>query len=1061
MKRLVEEIRRYNPNGEVMEESILSYLCGKIDIEELKLENNTFRAHWFKGIAKKIELADQVLSNKESLDQVELTTDELNRIMKFYFKYVETYDQYNLIKTFSRDGILKIYPEYMLNIKDFIEDSIEDSFEIDYKLVEVYEDLFKEVLSENNKLKKNGKFIGEHNLLCLLTLRTLKNTIAEGKIEKIDEEILETIEILADDYCIKDYVGRQNKDTEKYRRSISNDTKQALLEFLKGVKDLETTAELLKKSLYISETGESKRREVAFIEVDEEFTSLYNIARDTKGKSIVAKRLMDLVEKVSPHYHMTKNRFVGARKNCHWGEVNKFFKILEAEIIKTPEQEKELVEYAVVYTVEHLNCNRKNHIQIMKKLIEEYGDTYIIDRFKPRSTSDERIGYHLIGSYSKDQRIEEKLSKNKVKSFRKLVLKITSTEESRELVYNYLRGDRKKKINLKKILNITKDTKIGVEPLYLTEDGLKNYVQLVLESKNKIFITSLVEKGMDVNRKEIFLKKILDVSIESKSDIGLLLRAVADESAYWMKRNKGESKFYYMGDYYDKNPIRENIGYLEDNGVKCIELSRKYPAGAKTEVIAGAGMSKQALEEVDELILNLGGKEKGIREEAYITLKNYKKRYDISELAIINTKLYDSACTCNDEQEINSVELLIENKYSHEKLNELYSKLVEARSRELILTELQIELVEAVDNFDIDEYIDKIYNPKKKLGVDLEEFMLPIRLDGKAPYKAIEVFMHSYKGSDETTINREGRLIAEIFEKDSFEKFVREIFEYWMNKKDAKNKWLLIVALIHGDKSLLDELIEEINSFADNSRIKVAIYMTKALALRGDDKSLVAVDKIRRKTKYKTLREGAEEALNLASKELGISRYELGDTLISNVGFDSGYLSMKYVDEDIKIILCDDLSIVIERANGKRVKTLPKKDGGAEEKNGKDYMKELKKILKEEVNTQKERLEEGFVEFRIWNGANFKDILSKKVVSKSIASNLIWGIYSDGKLTELFYVDGNIFRSVDDKEIAIDDSDSISLVHISEIDIDVAEVWIKKQKELMKDNFLDQLIKRR
>ena len=85
----------------------------------------------------------------------------------------------------------------------------------------------------------------------------------------------------------------------------------------------------------------------------------------------------------------------------------------------------------------------------------------------------------------------------------------------------------------------------------------------------------------------------------------------------------------------------------------------------------------------------------------------------------------------------------------------------------------------------------------------------------------------------------------------------------------------------------MPKLVHQINEWPKIARGAIAAEAVKALALNGSQTALLTVDGISRKFKFKQVKSAAGEALEYAAKELGISKEELSDKIVPDLGFDA------------------------------------------------------------------------------------------------------------------------------------------------------------------------------
>lgn len=124
-----------------------------------------------------------------------------------------------------------------------------------------------------------------------------------------------------------------------------------------------------------------------------------------------------------------------------------------------------------------------------------------------------------------------------------------------------------------------------------------------------------------------------------------------------------------------------------------------------------------------------------------------------------------------------------------------------------------------------------------------------------------------------------------------------------------------------GDHPLLHEQIKEPPG---KFRGALAVEAVKALALNGSSPALLLVDQIARKFKYRQVKKGAADALAGAAARLGISREELEDRIVPDLGFDERMeRTFDYGSRRFTVRLTLSLEAEVYGEDGKRLKNLP------------------------------------------------------------------------------------------------------------------------------------------
>ncbi len=277
--------------------------------------------------------------------------------------------------------------------------------------------------------------------------------------------------------------------------------------------------------------------------------------------------------------------------------------------------------------------------------------------------------------------------------------------------------------------------------------------------------------------------------------------------------------------------------------------------------------------------------------------------------------------------------------------------------------------------------------------------------------------------------------------------YMTQLFARFMETgAEAKKKWVLYAASVHGGELIIPVLHTQIQEWPKASRGAMASEAVKALALNGSATALLLVDQISRKFKFRQVKTAAGEALSYAAKEMGISRAELEDRIVPNLGFDERMEQIfDYGTRSFKVILTSALELEVYDEKGKRLKNLPspgKKDEPEKAKAANDAYKLLKKQLKTVVTNQKLRLDQAMSAERLWNVAQWRELFVKNPVMHQFATGLIWGLYEDGELKDTFrYMEDGSFNTVEEEVYTLPESGTIGLVHPIELEEENLQAW--------------------
>ena len=288
----------------------------------------------------------------------------------------------------------------------------------------------------------------------------------------------------------------------------------------------------------------------------------------------------------------------------------------------------------------------------------------------------------------------------------------------------------------------------------------------------------------------------------------------------------------------------------------------------------------------------------------------------------------------------------------------------------------------------------------------------------------------------------EAKLLMNLLDKEKSNEFAKAILEQFLAKgAAAKQKYIMCLAGILGDESLLDYLKALFVKLHDEKRLKMAQYVIATIAMIGTDKALRHVEYISRKYKRKaSLQAAAIEALENAAEELGIDIYELSDKIIPDFGFDGLYKVIEAGDEEIRVFVNKKFKLQFITEDNKVRKSAPK----AVSKEVKAELKIIQKEIREVNRAQKERLEQYMVLERRWSESDWRKFYLMNPVMFIYASTLVWGVFNEkNELQQLFYVDEDAsILNINDDEIELKKG-RLGIVHPLRLEEKQLEEWQK------------------
>ncbi len=397
------------------------------------------------------------------------------------------------------------------------------------------------------------------------------------------------------------------------------------------------------------------------------------------------------------------------------------------------------------------------------------------------------------------------------------------------------------------------------------------------------------------------------------------------------------------------------------------------------------------------------------------------------------------------EEDIKALELALEK----EKSSKVSTLILEALGK-------KAEGQEEQDITSLDGFVKNITkgNRKKTLAWAFETpFSIVHNQDGK---EVDDTYMMAlllcYSSMDIPGVSKDALALAEVLQPQELSHFMKELFAKWVERgAESKKKWVLYASSIHGGAELVAEFQHYINEWPKMSRGAIAAEAVKALALNNSPSALLVVDSISRKFKFRQVKNAAGEALDFAAKQLGITKEELADKIVPDLGFNESMERIfDYGERKFKVYINQALEIEVYDEKNKKLKNLPapgKRDDEIKAKAAYEEFKLMKKQMKTTVTTQKMRLELALSSERKWKCEDWKNLFIKNPIMHQFAISLIWGVYKEEMLTDTFrYMEDGSFNTAEEEEYELLPDCLIGLVHPIELTEEQKNTW-KEQLE--------------
>ncbi len=362
----------------------------------------------------------------------------------------------------------------------------------------------------------------------------------------------------------------------------------------------------------------------------------------------------------------------------------------------------------------------------------------------------------------------------------------------------------------------------------------------------------------------------------------------------------------------------------------------------------------------------------------------------------------------------------------------------------------------APKEFNIDDLVKSLHKGGKKRSLAWAyetPFSEVHKKNGEmADEEYLQAILLCYVSMTAPGVSKDASTLAAELNETEFAMYVNELFDKWLELgAEAKKRWVMYAASIHGGSGIVKKLHHQIQEWPQNARGAIAADAVQALALSPQPQALLLVDGIARKFKFKQVKAAAGKALEYAAEQLGLTREELEDKIVPNLGFDENMeRRFDYGERSFTVTITPALEIEIFGEDGKKVKNLPapgKKDDEEKAAAAYEAFKEMKKQMKTTISSQKMRLELALSSERLWSINSWQELFVKNPIMHQFAIGLIWGIYEEHKLVQSFrYMEDGSFNTEEEDEYNLPEQGMVGLVHPIELSTESKNAW-KQQLE--------------
>lgn len=196
----------------------------------------------------------------------------------------------------------------------------------------------------------------------------------------------------------------------------------------------------------------------------------------------------------------------------------------------------------------------------------------------------------------------------------------------------------------------------------------------------------------------------------------------------------------------------------------------------------------------------------------------------------------------------------------------------------------------------------------------------------EASVEYLQAILLCYAGAGTSPgVNKDAEFLAGDLKKEEFSLYVNELFDRFMEQgAEAKKKWVLYAASIHGGNLMVKKLYRQIQEWPANARGAMACEAVNALALSPVSEALLKVDGIASKFKFRQVKAAAAKALEFAAGQLGITREELSDRIVPDLGFNERMERVfDYGARSFTVSITPELEIQVRDQEGRKLKNMP------------------------------------------------------------------------------------------------------------------------------------------
>jgi len=281
---------------------------------------------------------------------------------------------------------------------------------------------------------------------------------------------------------------------------------------------------------------------------------------------------------------------------------------------------------------------------------------------------------------------------------------------------------------------------------------------------------------------------------------------------------------------------------------------------------------------------------------------------------------------------------------------------------------------------------------------------------------------------------------------ESLARFAWALFEQWeLSGMDNKQSWAFSALGLLGDDEVARKLTPKLKKWPQEGGHSRAVAGLDILAAIGSDVAMMHLLGISQLRKPKGLTERARQKLDEVADDRGLSREQLADRLVPDLGLDArGRLSLDYGPRLFEVGFDAELQPFV-RQGGKPLRSLPKpgaKDDPVKAPLAYERFRALKVDASFVAKQELARLEHSMLSERRWDEYELRTFFIEHPLMVHLARRLVWGRFEGEVCRETFRVaeDGSL-ADVQDEPVSLPAGASMGIVHPLSLGDELTRAW--------------------